>query len=706
MERFALLNGRLFSRGRTAVALLLVVAAGLVAWGPFNAVPVAPVPPLGPLPGAVLWNQGASSFVFGTNDTYEWSQHNIQNQPSIQQALHDAGFTLVRTFIPDNASDAAIEQRIATIEHIGARCLAVLTNINNTSFNEHVVSYLGNRCLLYEFGNEPDYTTITVERYVSAWNSTIPRLRRINPAARFIGPVVSNDRGVNDYLQHYLEGVKTSGILPDAISFHYYPCYNDSVSSCLNKADSYKDVVLGVRGMVKQVLGHELPVGVSEWNYDPGNPPPAYGDDPGFITRFSAEAVKSMIAGGAAFACQFDAASYGGYGRLDMFDVESGQAKAQFYAISTLIKQYKPAGNIAGAASPTPQRANSSLLSRGTSAICSPNDTGPGEPGALLDDKFGNWGFWQLAPADMPGWCAVHVSVASSKVLFAWYSDYSFDFTDNTSLAPQDYDISISADSTNGGDGTWQTVATVRGNRARAREHLFSFAGKSWIKMTILAAQPHPTQPYIRIDEFQVFDAQQLSNDSFFFSGDSITGMAFNRYPENRPSFADLMQSCAPQRYPLTIDGGFGGQSSDGAVQQVAAWQAILPDMHYWLLGWGTNDALNGLSPDAFRANLQTVVTAILQKGDVPILAHIPYTTSHGAQGLDAEIQRLNQVIDQVTAANNLITGPDLYTLVRAHPDYLGPDGLHPSGAGAIAINSLWFQTLRSHLGLSGAQCN
>lgn len=706
MERVSGFIRRWLSLGRTVAALVLVGAAGWVAWGPSGDVSLAAVPPLSALPGAALWNHGASSFLFGTNDSYEWSNQNIQTRPEIQKALHDAGFTLVRTFIPDNADDATIEQRIGTIERIGARCLVVLTNIHNTRFNEHVVSYLGNRCLLYEFGNEPDYTTITADDYIAAWNATIPLLRHINPAARFIGPVVSNERGVHNYLQNYLEGVKQSGILPDAISFHYYPCYNDSESDCLDKANTYQDAAIGVRSLIKQVLGRELPVGISEWNYDPGNPPPAYGDDTSFITRFSTEALKSMVAGGVAFACQFDAASYGGYGRLDMFDVASGIAKPQFYAISAMIKQYRPVGGGRASATATPQHSSSALLSQGTSAICSTNDTGPNEPGALLDGKFGNWGFWQLAPSDMPGWCALHISVATSKVLFAWYSDYSFDYTDETSLAPQNYDIAVSANSTNGSDGIWQTVASVRGNHTRAREHRFNFAGMSWIRMTVLAPQPHPSQPYMRIDELQVFDAQQLGNNTFFFSGDSITGMSFNRYPENLPSFADDMLRCAPQRYPLMIDGGFGGQTSDGAVQQIATWQALAPDMHYWLLGWGSNDALDNVSPEAFRANLQSIVAAILQKGAVPILAHIPYTTYHGVKGLDAEVQRLNQVIDEVTTAYNLIPGPDLYTLMRTHPDYLGPDGLHPTSSGSVAISALWFQTLRPHLGLSGTQCN
>jgi lysophospholipase L1-like esterase len=273
-------------------------------------------------------------------------------------------------------------------------------------------------------------------------------------------------------------------------------------------------------------------------------------------------------------------------------------------------------------------------------------------------------------------------------------------------MAPQDYDLEVSNNSTTGSDGTWQTVASVRGNHARAREHLINFAGMSWIRMTVLSAQPRPSQPFVRIDEVEIFDAKNLGTDTFFFSGDSITGMSYNRYADNMPSFAEDMLDCAPKHYPLMIDGGFGGQTSDGAVEQLATWQSLLPDMHYWLLGWGSNDALNNVSADKFRANLQTLVTAILQHGDVPILAHIPYTTYRHLPGLDAEVQRLNQVIDEVSAANNLIPGPDLYTLVRAHPNYLGPDGLHPSSAGSVAINALWFQTLQSHLGLSAAKCS
>jgi lysophospholipase L1-like esterase len=695
--------------GRLIAAIILIVVAGWFLFAPQSSPSVAAVPSISMLPGAAVWNQGVSSLLFGTNDTYEWSTKNVENQPAIQASLRDAGFTLVRTFIPDQATDATIQARISTIQHIGAQCLAVLTNINDLSFNEHVVSFLGDRCQLYEFGNEPDYTGIPAANYLTAWNSTVPLLRRINRSAKFIGPVTSNYLGVDNYLQDFLEGIKVSGVLPDAISFHYYPCYNDSESSCLAKADMYQSAAKEVRSLVKQILGKDLPVGISEWNYDPGNPPPAYGDDASFMTAFSTRAIASMIAGGVAFACQFDAASNSNYGVLDMFNVTNNQAKPQYYALADLIKAYRPTSSTAtmpATATVSPKNSDSALLSQGATTICSPNDTGPGEPEALTDGKFGTWGFWQLATDGLPGWCALHLSTRASSVILAWYSDYSFDYTDTTGLAPNDYDISVSANSTNGSDGTWRTVVSVRGNQARAREHLVNFAGMSWIKMTVLAAQPQASQPYVRIDELEVFDAQKLGTNTFLFSGDSITAIAYGRLANALPSFADDMRSCSSQQYPLMIDGGVGGENSSGAAQSIHTWLAIAPDMHYWLLEWGSNDALEGVSPQVFKDNLQKVVTAILAKGDVPVLAHIPYSTYQNRQGLALEIQRLNQVIDEITSANHLIAGPDFYTLLKDHPEYLSSDGLHPNQAGSVAMNALWLTTLSPYLGPSLSQCS
>lgn len=301
---------------------------------------VQPLPPSrGLLPGAQTWRQGVSSFLFGTNDTYEWSAFNIETQPAIQAALRTAGFPLIRSFFRDGADDASIEQRISTIEKIGARCLGVITNIFNIPYDEHLVRFLGNRCLMYEFGNEPDYEGVSASTYLQQWNRVVPLLRKLNPQAIFIGPVLS--RVNQEYLQTFLTGVEASKVLPDAISFHWYPCYRDSEAACLKKVSSVGQEAQEVRELVRSILGRDLPIGITEWNFDSSNPPPAYGDTNAFMSQFTSQALQFMVRAGVSFACQFDAASFAGYGRLDMFD-QQGNPKTQYYAIKSVIAQYRP----------------------------------------------------------------------------------------------------------------------------------------------------------------------------------------------------------------------------------------------------------------------------------------------------------------------------------------------------------------------------
>jgi hypothetical protein len=299
------------------------------------------------LPGQQLWKDDVSSFLFGTNDTQEWVSNNVETNRSIQQALKDAHFTLMRTFFFDRSlldghptTDAEINQRLQTIENSHMICLGVLEPYDNAAFIEHVVTYAGRRCILYEFGNEPDQQGM--QQYILAWNRLIPELRKINPAAKFIGPVVA------DYMQvrPFLTAVKASGVLPDAISFHWYPCgSSDSASLCLARASTFAGVTTQVKAWVRSILGQNLPVGITEWNYNADNPPTAYRGDPTFITQFTSSALHFMIQARLDFANQFDAASGAGSGGLDMFDFYTGRPKLQYIALRNLVNQYRPAGS-------------------------------------------------------------------------------------------------------------------------------------------------------------------------------------------------------------------------------------------------------------------------------------------------------------------------------------------------------------------------
>jgi len=653
------------------------------------------------LPGEQIWKQGVSSFLFGTNDTYEWSTQNFETQPAIQEAIHSAGFTLIRSFFRDKAADSAIEQRIGAIENSGAHCLAVITNIFDMSYDQHLVQQLGSRCLLYEFGNEPDYNGISLASYLKQWNGVIPRLRQINPAAKFIGPV-DGPATSSLFLVGFLRGVKSSGVLPDAISFHWYPCSHIPEADCLSKANTAGQQAAGVRQLTENILGKELPIGITEWNFDSDNPPPAYGKNSNFITSFTKTALQSMIQAGVTFANQFDAASYAGYGGLDMFNVQSGIPKAQYYAIKSIIAQYRPAQSSTDTDFPATTGAIGPLISRGKPVYCSANNVGPGGTQAIVNGHYSEYTYWDVLQSHLPGWCAIHAGIGPTRLLLTWECDFTgSEYITNWASTPREYTISISSDSTNGADGTWQTVAHVSGNQAGIREHVFSFTGHSWVKMTILSGQPATANKDVAINQIDLYDASATNslNNTFIFSGDSITAFAYNRSDENQPSFAEEVHTAYPQLFPATIDAGVGGAASSEAVQKIDLWLALNPDVHYWLLEWGTNDAFAPIAPANFRANLQTIIDKIKQAGRIPVLADLPYTNRPGDPALNQEIESLNAIIDQVTKQNSLMPGPDFYQLFRQHAQaYLSSDGIHPTPAGAKAMNLAWFNALRPYI--------
>jgi hypothetical protein len=302
----------------------------------------------------------------------------------------------VTNVTPDGGYE--LETRLRAIENSGMQCLIVLKDIwtdpaNTTDpdpthkiytdpstgkvetdldFAEKVVAYAGNRCNLYEIGNEPDLDEYTdsgamiphmhVQTYLNRWVEFVTALRKINPNAKFIGPVTADDQG-NDcyysgtppmpgaqpgdcYMQMFLRGAKQAGVLPDAVSFHWYPCdnatdgFNGKGNCGAKQAQSFASVAQEVKGWVKADTGYDIPVGITEWNFDPGSNP--LGDNGSFMSQFSTAALNAMMSGGLNFACQFDAQDYGGYGYLDMFDlVNNDQPKPQFTAIANIIAQYK-----------------------------------------------------------------------------------------------------------------------------------------------------------------------------------------------------------------------------------------------------------------------------------------------------------------------------------------------------------------------------
>jgi hypothetical protein len=291
--------------------------------------------PTGLLPGEQLWGPNhVSSYLFGANDGINYASPNVDSIPSVQNALKDGKLTLLRVWFAPYLGDADLNAKVQTLAASGMHCLAEIDGASDVNWMKHAVSLTSSVCSMYEFTNEPENNHVSLSSYLSEWNSQIPQLRALAPHALFGGPT---SLGASPFLQGFMQGTASSGVLPDFISFHEYPCYGaTSEADCLNNTtpsafdwDMHQAVA-----WEQQYFGHRVPTGISEYNFDPGGSNlGAWAGDNAFMFRWTELALQHFIADGYDFATQFTTLNYSGYGALDMFDDSSYAPKAQYWAM-------------------------------------------------------------------------------------------------------------------------------------------------------------------------------------------------------------------------------------------------------------------------------------------------------------------------------------------------------------------------------------
>lgn len=287
--------------------------------------------------------------------------------------------------------------------------------------------------------------------------------------------------------------------------------------------------------------------------------------------------------------------------------------------------------------------------------------------------------------AEHPAWLAVDVGRGPVRLLLSWSSSGSFNYDETDYGSPGAYRIETSADSTDGENGSWTPVVDVPSVRTHGAAHAFPFAGRRWVRLVVTAA-PAKSPNGVQIDEIAIHDASSGAQDTWFFMGDSITAFAFGRSVPRGLGFADQVHERHRSFEPVVVNGGIGSEKTDEGIGHLDAWLATNPDVHFWGIGYGTNDAAgDGADATRFGANLRTLVGRLKAAGRVPILASIPYATD----GQHPSIPRFNEVIETVRLETSLPPGPDLYAWFSQHPDELR-DGLHPNEKGIASINRLW----------------
>jgi lysophospholipase L1-like esterase len=284
-----------------------------------------------------------------------------------------------------------------------------------------------------------------------------------------------------------------------------------------------------------------------------------------------------------------------------------------------------------------------------------------------------------------PSWLAIEIGGGYSRLLLSWTSSGNHDYTDQMHGAPVDYRIETSADSSDGADGRWRTVATVVGNPVRTRAHSFDFTGQRWARLSVTRLSPDVTRWGLRIDEIDVHDLSGGGNDVWVFFGDSITSGVFDRAPRHQPSFPEAIAARHPGYFPAMVGAGRGSFHHADAVARIDEVLALNPDARVIALCFGSND----WDPVAFRADLARVARRVREAGRVPVVPRIPYRSD----GAAAHVDRLVGAVDQVTAELGMLPGPDLDSWFKAHPERLA-DGLHPDDRGSVEMIRLWAEAV------------
>jgi acyl-CoA thioesterase-1 len=318
--------------------------------------------------------------------------------------------------------------------------------------------------------------------------------------------------------------------------------------------------------------------------------------------------------------------------------------------------------------------------------------SGPGVTNAdsLVDGRYhsGSGASFGLPDGDA-AWVAIEVGAGPSRLLAIWADTGWNDYDDVSGGAPLAYAIKTSPNSTDGEDGDWEEVVSIDDNPVRTRGHSFSFEDMAWVRFEVSAAQADASG--VEVDELALYDisasGDERPEDTWFFMGDSITKMAFERASNLQPF--DVQVSELVNGYtPAMISGGIGGTFSYDGEGHIEEWLELNPDFQHIGIAYGTNDAWGDANVDGagFEGYLREVVEAVLDDGRVPHLARIPYADS----GEHNTLPDFNAVIDGLVLEYELPAGPDLYTWFEEKPEELGGDGVHPSPTGLVSVNRLW----------------
>jgi chitodextrinase len=376
------------------------------------------------------------------------------------------------------------------------------------------------------------------------------------------------------------------------------------------------------------------------------------------------------------------------------------------------------------------------LISRGVPAY---GNSGSSDPSYANDADYTHT--WNSG--GFPGWLAYDLSgVPSSErtEVYAYWTEignYDYDSGINNEQGyglPGDYTIDVNPAPGGGQPPTsgWVTESTVTNNTVNNRVDVVNMSGDNWIRIYITSGYSNNDLTYHNNAQIKwdIYNASTGAQDSWMFYGDSITAFDMPNKPVGgEDTFANQINAWDPTYTPLQEGGGQGGWTSATAVESILGsgdggntpWLSIFPG-RFVVLAFGTNDGntgagntwsgVNDPNAVAFQDNMQTLITAVLNAGKVPIIPTIPDSPAlragtntvnidNGNGGYTSESVTgsgngpiINQVIRNLVASNpGAMLGPDLWNAgVSYWNDDLHPDTESYSNLGVGVMRTAWVQ--------------
>ncbi|MGH2500964.1 MAG: LamG-like jellyroll fold domain-containing protein, partial [Ktedonobacterales bacterium] len=527
------------------------------------------------LPGEHLWN-GVPSYLFGAGDTYDYiGAAGFQQNPAIQRQVKAAGVPLIRAFFESvdetdhktPVPDSKQLQIAQAIQNSGAQCMANITQPVSVSQALHLVSILKPYCRYFEVYNEPDIGSgnwppaVDVSGYLSFWNAFVPQARALDPNALFGGPALATEFGLDDpnYMHNVLSGMASSGVVPDFVTYHWYVCSGLDKSSCLPDAAQWTPGHgKTVYGWIQQDFPNKaVPLGITEWNADPGNPNWAYDDS--FMSQFEQTALAGFEKNPyLSFATQFDIGSYAGYGSLDLFRTSYPETPSLDYSNTPLaIGSARPmfgvlAGEIAslsGRSAPTPTPTTSSTTTPTTTTTTTPTTT----PTMTTTTTPTN------TPRPTPT-----TTPAPGTTLFS--DDFQ---SDTLGAAPRGW-TSASGNWTVQQDGTTSSglpnLALAQGNPSTANEYTISAGSAAWTDYTVQASVKPGANDLTQTSDLMARFTDPNNHYSFLLkNGDQWylglrSGGAWTTFAQGSFPYASQFSTLALTVHGATISGAINGQ--------------------------------------------------------------------------------------------------------------------------------------------------